>query len=63
MQEFAKEVRQQWQAEVPEDPAEWQGLVELRDLYLALETLGEKANLLSERMMFYSSIATLAFRK
>jgi hypothetical protein len=51
---FAEETCREWSveapgAEVPDDATAWEGLGEFKDLYLTLETLKAKADLLFNR--------------
>jgi hypothetical protein len=48
---FATGTLKQWRTEVADEPSDWESLNEIRDLYLALETVEAKADLLYERAM------------
>jgi hypothetical protein len=48
---FATGTLKQWRTEVTDEPSDWESLNEIRDLYLALETVEAKADLLYERAL------------
>jgi hypothetical protein len=48
---FAEYTRQRWRDEVSSDVNGWDGLRGVREIYLTLETLEVKAELLSQRVI------------
>jgi hypothetical protein len=48
-QDYVAVTSQEWRTQVPDDPTDWESFREVGELFLSLDTLDAKANLLCQR--------------